>query len=133
TWASHSRCPDPATHKRPGRRPRSVGKKLTAAAEAVAKGRPEEGGGTVGAGRGPVGTEADRPARLVAQGPAPALVWPDPVPVAVPLRVRAPQDRRHLRRVAAARQSRAHVRGAGRVRASRGPGGEQGALGAFGQ
>src|SRR5207302_204006 len=109
------------------------GKKLTRAVESLAPSKPEEGGRGVGSGRGPVGAQADRPAGLVTPRSAPALVWSDPLPVGVPVRVRAPQDRQHVRRAVAARESPAHVRGTGRVRGPRGPERPEGAGGAGGQ
>src|SRR5262249_33147621 len=102
TWASPSKFPDPVTRKRPTRRPRSGGKKLSRAAEAIASGPSEEVGGTVGPGRGPVGTQADRPAGLGVEGPTSPVVRSDPIRVALSVRVCASQDRQHVRGTVAA-------------------------------
>src|SRR5437762_3456196 len=95
------RRPAPASQEaasRPLRRREGAGKKLARAVEAVAPGQPGEGGRTVGSGRGEAGTQADRPPGLVSQGPASAFVRSDPLRVAVPVRVRPPQDRSDVRR-----------------------------------
>src|SRR5262249_2741784 len=93
----------------------------------------EEVGGTVGSGREPLGTQADRPADLGSEGSTPTVMRPNTISVAVPLRVRTPQDRADVRRAVAACEGGALHRSAWGIRGGRGPEGREGAGGVGGQ
>src|SRR5262249_8684882 len=117
----------------PTRPPGGAGKKLAGAAEALAPGPPRPSGRGVGGGRVPAGAQADRPPRLVPPGAAAAVRRPDPLRLAVRVRLRPAEDGRDGRRAAARGERGPEGRRPGVAGRPRRPGGSEGAGGAGGQ